>query len=167
MRKRRVFLKLKRKILTLYTKRQARVCGADFQTNHYTKLNRHTYLGDHVNLNGMKITGDGECHIGNYFHSGRECLILTQNHNYDHGKTIPYDTEKILKNVIIEDFVWMGSRVIVLPGAHIGRGAVIQAGAVVSGEIPECAVAGGNPARVFKYRDREHFRELLEKEAFL
>ena len=43
---------------------------------------------------------------------------------------------------------------------HIGEGAIIQAGAVVHGEIPPYAIVGGNPAKVFKYRDIEHFQKL-------
>ncbi|MCD8057326.1 MAG: acyltransferase [Bacteroides fragilis] len=91
---------------------------------------------------------------------------MTENHNYDHGEQIPYDNVRIAKDVVIEDFVWLGSRVTILPGTHIGRGAIIQAGSVVHGYIPECAIAGGNPARVFKYRDKDHFYELLEKKQF-
>lgn len=45
-------------------------------------------------------------------------------------------------------------------GGGIGEGAVIQAGSVVVNDIPAMAIAGGNPAKVFKYRDIEHFKEL-------
>ena len=52
------------------------------------------------------------------------------------------------------------SRSGVLPWTHIGEGAIIQASAVVHGDIPPYAIAGGNPAKVFKYRDIEHFQKL-------
>jgi maltose O-acetyltransferase len=55
--------------------------------------------------------------------------------------------------VIIEDDVWLGARVLLLPGARVGSGSVIGAGAVVSGEIPPMSVAVGNPARVVKRRE--------------
>lgn len=83
------------------------------------------------------------------------------------GDKIPYGASSICKDVIIEDAVWIGSRVTILPGTKIGEGAIIQGGAVVHGEIPRCAIAGGNPAKVFKYRDIEHFNELKEKGAYL
>lgn len=89
--------------------------------------------------------------------------MISENHNYDKGKAIPYDKTYIKKGIVIEDFVWMGSNVTVLPGVRIGEGAIIQAGAVVSSNIPAYAIAGGNPARVFKYRDVEHFRKLKEE----
>lgn len=52
--------------------------------------------------------------------------------------------------VIIGDHVWIGSRVMVLPGVTIGDGAVIAAGAVVSKDVPAGALVGGVPARVLK-----------------
>ena len=57
--------------------------------------------------------------------------------------------------VEIGDGVWLASRVTVLPGARIGHGAVITAGSVVTGEVPPRVVAGGNPARVLRYLDRD------------
>jgi serine acetyltransferase len=54
--------------------------------------------------------------------------------------------------VNIGDGAWLAARVTVLPGTHIGAGAVIAAGSVVSGEIPERAVAGGIPARILRRR---------------
>ena len=105
--------------------------------------------------------------VGNYFHSGIDCLMLTTNHDYDTGRENPlYEKRKVFKNIVIEDFVWMGSRVLVLPGVRIGEGAVIQAGSVVSSDIPAYAIAGGNPAKVFKYRDVEHFNKLKKEKRF-
>lgn len=112
-------------------------------------------------MNGIVIEGNGHVKIGNHFHSGNELLIITQNHDYDNGSAIPYAKgEHIYKDVEIGDFVWLGSRVMILPGTKIGEGAIIQGGSVVHGEIPPYAIAGGNPAKVFKYRDIEHFKKL-------
>ena len=61
---------------------------------------------------------------------------------------------------MISDFAWIGARVIILPGSKIGEGAIIQAGAVVHGEIPPFSIAGGNPAKIFKMRDINHFKKL-------
>ena len=128
-------------------------------------VNKKTILGDHFRSNGIRISGGGKVTIGNYFHGGTECLIIAQNHNYE-GTKIPYDETFIYKDIEIGDFVWIGSRVTILPGTKIGEGAIIQAGAVVHGEIPPYAIAGGNPAKVFKYRDIEHFKKLKEEKAF-
>ena len=129
-------------------------------------VNKNTVLGDRVCFNGMRIYGNGNVKIGNYFHSGVECMIITQNHNYDTGESIPYDDKFVYKDVEIGDCVWIGSRVMILPGTKIGEGAIIQGGAVVHGEIPPYAIAGGNPAKVFKYRDIEHYQKLKAEGKF-
>ena len=71
------------------------------------------------------------------------------------GKIYP-----ISKDILIEDYVWLGARVIILPGTKIGEGAIVQAGAVVHGEIPPYSIVGGNPAKIFKYRNIEHFKKI-------
>ncbi|WP_128080570.1 acyltransferase [Salinivibrio socompensis] len=114
----------------------------------------------------MKISGGGEVSIGNNFHSGPECLMISQNHNFDGGTKIPYDDSYIYKNIVIEDQVWLGSRVIVLGGVTIGEGAIIQAGSVVVNDIPKYAIAGGHPCKVFAYRDIEHYEELKSRQLF-
>ena len=131
-----------------------------------TRLSRQTHLGKNPNFNGMVINGVGEVKIGDNFHSGTGCLIITSYHNYDNGNKIPYDNTHIIKNVIIGDNVWFGDRVLILGGLEIGEGAIIQAGAVVIKSVPAGAVVGGNPAVVFKYRDMNHYYNLKSKNLF-
>jgi acetyltransferase-like isoleucine patch superfamily enzyme len=73
------------------------------------------------------------------------------------GEAIPYDKTYVVKPVTIGSCVWVGAYVILLPGTTIGDGAIIQAGSVVHGEIPPLAIAGGNPAKVFAWRDKEQY----------
>ena len=105
-------------------------------------------------------------YFGNNFHSGVECMIVTENHNYDEGTEIPYDSSYVFKKVVIEDNVWFGNRVIVVGNVTIGEGAIIAAGAVVTKDVPKCAIVGGNPAKVIKYRDIEHYNKLKEEKKF-
>lgn len=130
-----------------------------------THLTPQTILGKNPNFNGFNIIGKGNVVFGDNFHSGVECMIITQYHNYE-GDAIPYDDTCITKDVNIGDNVWFGNRVIVLGGVTIGEGAIIQAGAVVVKDIPPCAIAGGNPATVFKYRDKEHYYALKAQGKF-
>lgn len=104
--------------------------------------------------------------IGDNFHSGVDDMILTSNHNYDYGTRIPYDDMVISKDMVIGDNCWCGSRVILLPGTVLEEGVIIQAGSVVHGRIPRCAIIGGNPAKIIKYRDVEHYDELKNKGMF-
>ncbi|WP_252216008.1 acyltransferase [Clostridium sp. VAP41] len=126
----------------------------------------YTTLGKNVCFNGMSISGEGEVYIGDNFHSGTNCQIITSFHNYDFGSKIPYDETFINKDVIIEDNVWLGNNVIILGGCKIGEGAIIQAGSVVCKNIPKYAIAGGHPAIPFRYRDIKHYELLKNKNKF-
>lgn len=113
---------------------------------------------------------EGGLIIGNGVIISRGVEIWTANHNYDSEdlKSLPYDRRFILKPVNIGDNVWIGSRVTIIPGVSIGEGAVIGAGAVVTHDIPPLAVAGGNPAKVIKYRNQEVYEKLKsEKRIYL
>lgn len=123
-------------------------------------------VGKNVHFNGVRCYGEGTVFIGDNFHSGTGLKILTQNHNYN-GVAIPYDSTVIIKNVVIEDNVWVGMDVLILPGVLIGEGAIIQAGSVVSISIPPLAIAGGNPAKVIRYRNESHYYGLKANGSFL
>ena len=56
------------------------------------------------------------------------------------------------RKVTVSSDVWIGARVIILPGVTIGQGAIIAAGAVVTKDVPPFSVVGGVPARVIKFR---------------
>ncbi len=113
----------------------------------------------------MLITGVGEVTIGDNFHSGAECVIISETHNY-RGQALPYDAVRIPREVHIGDNVWLGYRVMVLGGVSIGEGAIIQAGSVVVRSIPSHAIAGGHPATVFGSRDAEHYERLKREGRF-
>ena len=133
--------------------------GKNLTVNGPCSFTRRTLVGDYCNFNGMIIHGQGMVKIGNYFHSGSEILIITENHNYE-GAKIPYDETTILKNVVIGDCVWVGRRVTIVGDVNIGKGAIIAAGSVVVKDIPDFAIVGGNPAKIIKYRDIDHFNRM-------
>lgn len=151
---------LRRRKYVRRVEKVAQVTGQNLKVNGPSSVTHKTRLGNNVNFNGMSISGGGEVIIGDNFHSGRDCLILSQNHNYDSGSAIPYDNTYICKDVIIEDNVWLGRRVIILGGVRIGEGAIIQAGSVVVSDIPKYAIAGGHPCRVFGQRNVKHYETL-------
>ncbi|WP_394186931.1 acyltransferase [Metabacillus halosaccharovorans] len=153
----------------LYRKRiekRARAVGKGLKVNNSSYINHNTYLGNNVNFNGMKIAGKGKVIIGDNFHSGEECLMITDSHNYDKGNAIPYDSTYIVKDINIQDNVWLGSRVIILGGVTIEEGAIVQAGSVVVSNIPKGAIYGGHPARLIKYRDLDHYERLKAEGKF-
>lgn len=162
---RKLYRKIKSFIYTKRIRNRCITCGSDLHVNSPSSVNGRVSLGNNVNFNGMSIRGVGECVIGNNFHSGINCAILTSNHNYN-GTKIPYDEQMISKRVIIEDQVWIGDNVMILGGAILREGCIIQAGSVVVGEIPAMAIAGGNPARVFKYRDLDNYNKCKQEQQY-
>ena len=146
-----------------------------FKMLKWRKANRHnrTQLHSNVDINlievgaytygPLNILSDNsvsKLRIGRLCSIGPEVLfILNSEHNIKHITTFPtqsffeHQNEAGSKgDIILEDDVWIGTRAIIMSGVHIGRGAVIAAGAVVSKDVPPYAVVGGVPARVIKYR---------------
>lgn len=130
--------------------------------NGKTTFNSNTELGENTNFNGFIVSGKANVKIGDNFHSGPECRIITDSHNYE-GEALPYDRTYIRREVIIGNNVWLGHGVLILGGVIIGDGAIIQAGAVVVSDIPKYGIAGGSPAKVFKHRDKNHYEKLLSE----
>lgn len=116
---------------------------------------------------GTFIECSGGVSIGQYFHVGRALTIYSMNHNYQSKLLIPYDSFNILKPVVIKDFVWCGANVTIVPGVTIGEGAVIGAGSVVTKDVPDYAIVGGNPAIVLKYRNIDDFMRLKKQKKFM
>lgn len=160
---------LKRKIANFYYPIKIRKVAAEVKGKNYcggkSYVTKNTFLGNNVNFNGMEISGNGKIIIGDNFHSGPRCQIISSSHNYK-GNRIPYDETWIDKDVIIEDNVWIGNNVIILGGVKIGEGAIIQAGSVVCKDVPSLAIAGGHPAVVFARRDKAKYYDLKEKKLF-
>lgn len=120
----------------------------------HIKSSSHVTLGENSDI-GFRARIQGKCFIGKYVMMGPECQIWTINHRHD-SLNIPMGLQgsEEEKSVTIEDNVWIGSRVIILPGVTIGTGAIIGAGAVVSKSIPPYSIAVGNPAQVVKVRTK-------------
>lgn len=119
---------------------------ADFGTG------RGISIGNNSGL-GIDCSVRGPLEIGDNVMMGRWVNIMTNSH--ETGRTdIPMNTQgnKPKQKVTIGSDVWIGNRVIILPGKKIGNGAIIGAGAVVTKDVPEYAVVAGVPAKIIKYR---------------
>lgn len=102
-------------------------------------------------------------------------FMLNAEHYIDHISTYPFKT-KILKttkqeafakgDTVVDDDAWIGYGSIIMSGVHIGQGAVVAAGSVVTKDVPPYAIVGGNPAKVIKFRFDEKMIEELMKVDF-
>ncbi len=127
-------------------------CGQNVNIEKNAVFSSHCELGDNSGI-GIRASLGGKVIIGRNVMMGPECIIYCRNHAFNRLDT-PMCEQGFQEErpVSIGDDVWMGGRVIILPGVTIGYGAVIGAGAVVTKDVPDFAVVGGNPAKVFKYR---------------
>lgn len=125
-----------------------------FKIHHTSHLKSMTFI---------ECTGGVE--IGRYFHTGRGLTIFSANHNWEKATKIPYDEKIINKPVIIEDFVWVGANVTILPGVVIEEGAIIAGGSIVTKRVKKGSVVGGNPAKLIKMRDMSIYEKLKSDNA--
>ncbi|OGR97386.1 MAG: hypothetical protein A2V88_07125 [Elusimicrobia bacterium RBG_16_66_12] len=100
----------------------------------------------------VSMSGEGGLKIGNYVIIASHCRVLTSNHGYEDFNS-PICRQKLITGpVVIEDDVWLGSHVVVLPGVTIGRGAIVAANSLVTKDVKPFSVVCGVPARFAKFR---------------
>lgn len=125
----------------------------NIQKNVYFGKGNNISIGNHSGIGECSILGqDEEIKIGNNVLIGPHLMIFTQNHNFSDRTKLIREQGATRKPVIIEDDVWIGARVILLPGVILGRGSVVAAGAVVTKSFPPFSVIGGVPARIIGNR---------------
>ncbi len=141
----------------------------------YIRIGAHTMIGPYVSLSagmapgqamvsdpvvsigdrtligrGSHIVGHFSIEIGDDIQTGPYVYITDQNHVYE-DPDVPIGRQwPVESSVVIGSGSWLGTGVVVLPGARIGRNVVVGAGSVVTDELPDCSVAVGVPAKVVK-----------------
>jgi acetyltransferase-like isoleucine patch superfamily enzyme len=112
-------------------------------------------VGDYTNISAnCSLLSETEIVLGRYcFLAGQCYLVAGGNHSFDDvSRPIMFQPSVSKGGIRVGDDVWLGAGVIVLDGASIGQGTVVGAGSVVTGPLPEFAVAVGSPARVTRDR---------------
>jgi len=94
-----------------------------------------------------------DARIGDNVMMAPDVVILSGTHEFS-DTTKPMITQGVgpRRPVTIGSDVWIGTRVIILPGVTVGDHSILGAGAVVTKDVPEYAIMGGNPARVLRSR---------------
>lgn len=111
-------------------------------------------IGDNVFINSnCLMMARGGVEIKDNAILAANVQILTNNHD-------PYDLDVLLcRKVTIGEYAWIGAGSTILPGVTVGKHAIVGAGSVVTKDVPDYAIAVGNPARVLKYLDKDKFKD--------
>lgn len=118
---------------------QVFVTGSQIKIGTYSAIGRRSYLD-----------GRGSLRIGNSVSISPDVQLLTAQHDMNDRKF-----KSTLAPITIDDYAWIGTRAIVLPGVHIAKGAVVAAGAVVTRDVAPFTVVGGVPAKVIGQRQTD------------
>ena len=135
--------------------------GVHVDIDFHCEYEKHIFIGDKVIINmNCTFVDNNRIDIGSNVLIASNVQIYTATHSIRVNERMVQDWsegQEICRTyalpVKIEDGVWIGGGVIILPGVTIGRNSVIGAGSVVTHSIPESCVAVGNPCRVIKQID--------------
>ena len=121
--------------------------GTSFAAGMNICLGHNVQFGPHCSVATDLVVGN------NVLFAARVCFVSKYDHQFSTPCKTIWESERVKSNpTVVEDDVWLGHNVTVVGPVHIGMGAVVAAGAVVTKDIPACEIWGGVPAR--KIRDR-------------
>ena len=141
---------------------EQKVCrGAMLHSPEQMRLGKNVYIGK-----GVEIFAEGGVSIGDNTAVSRNNTILTTNHHYHGAQGLPFDNVGIKQQVTIGKNVWLGTDCIILSGVRIDDGAIVAAGSVVTKSVPECAIVGGNPAKIIGWRDKSEYQRLEQSGSY-
>lgn len=136
-------------------KKMLKSCGrhVNVENQCYIGSGKRIEVGDYSGI-GQRCYLQGDIKIGNYVMMAPEVMILTENHRFeDSSRLMRFEGNQEAQPVTIEDDVWIGTRVIILPGVTIGRGSILGAGSVVTKDVEPYSIVAGNPARLVRKRE--------------
>ena len=121
----------------------------------YFGTGKNIEMGDYSQL-GINCKVEEDLVLGDYVLMGPDVVIFSSSHEYK-NPDVPIMLQGGIerKPVVIGNDVWIGTRVIIMPGVHIGNHVIIGANSVVTHDIPDYSVAAGSPARVVRNRKEE------------
>jgi maltose O-acetyltransferase len=109
-------------------------------------------VGDRSQL-GQNSRLGGSVTLGDDVVMGPDVIMMSTSHEFtDSELPINRQGSRAEQPIFIADDVWIGTRVIILPGVNIGRGSVVGAGSVVTKSFPEYSIIAGNPAKLIGSR---------------
>jgi acetyltransferase-like isoleucine patch superfamily enzyme len=119
-------------------------------------IGKDTIIGE-----GVVLDGRDKLHIGDHVDFATDVMVYNSQHDV-------HDPEfkAVSQHVIVEDYVFVGPRAIILPGVKLGKGSVVAAGAVVTNDVEPFAIVGGVPAKVIGERKEKELHYKLGRAAW-
>lgn len=143
-------------------KRLLKHCGKDVDVryNCYFGTGDRLSVGDRSSL-GMNARLGGSITIGNDCMMGPDVVMMAVSHEYSRTDIpIKQQGPKEEQPIFIGDDCWIGTRVVIMPGVHLGKHCIVGSGAVVTKSFPDYSVIGGVPAKLIKYRVQSEIQNL-------
>jgi len=125
--------------------------GANFFQPRNIEIGEDTIVG-----NSAFLDGRAKLVIGNHVDIASEVMVYNSEHDMESDQF-----EATEEDVLIEDYVFIGPRAIILPGVKIGKGAIVAAGAVVVNNVPKYTIVGGVPAKYIGDRVNKNLKYKL------
>lgn len=126
--------------------------NAVFRDHNIFADGRNVEIGDNFLSGRYNYFGGGPITIGNDVMMANFIIIETTNHVISDIST-PIRLQDVTKSPVeIDNDVWIGNRVVILPGVKIGKGSVLASGSVVTEDIEPYSIVGGVPARLIRKR---------------
>lgn len=114
------------------------------------------YIGDRVKITQrLKIYCADSVYIDDDALIASEVFIADYNHGMNATEDYSFQPLKT-ESVYIGKGTWIGEKVCILPGVHIGEKSIIAAGSIVTHDVPDYVIAAGNPAKIIKKWDWEN-----------
>ena len=131
-------------------------CGKGITVKSNADISMFIKMGNNSEF-GTRCMVQSQVTIGDNVIMGPVVKIYSRNHRYDDTDAPIQLQGKIQRETVIGNDVWIGANALILPGVTVGNHVVIGAGAVVTKDIEDYSVVGGNPAIVIKKRiDRKY-----------
>ena len=149
---------------------KANIIAGDF--SYYAGKNFEAHVTHHYEFNGDKLIIGKFCQTG----EGVNFVMNGANHQMNAASTYPFfifegwdmdtppkENMHLKGDTVVGNDVWIGQNVTVLPGIHIGDGAIIGLNSTVTRDIPPYTIAAGNPAQIIRQRFDDEMIAMLEK----
>lgn len=129
-------------------------CGKNIRVKSGADYSPFIHVGNESEL-GTRCMIQSNVTIGSHVIMGPDVKIYSRNHAFELLDVPIQKQGKTIHETIIGDDVWIGANSVILPGVVVGSHSIIAAGAVVTKNVPERSIFGGNPAKLIRTRDNK------------